>query len=110
MKKIESAHDVFWLARHTHNVLAPLFKEARQYDPKIHFIINLNFQAEHPVYKEDSVGVLAHWDKDDMFIYRPRLSTTGDVAKVAAHIQEFINTEQAAIVAALPPLEVGIAA
>jgi hypothetical protein len=110
VKKIASAHDVFWLARHAHNTLDPLFKEARQSEPTIHFILNLNFAAEHPVYKADSLGIMGHWDKEGMFIFQPRLHTPEDVAKVAAKIQEFICSEQAATVATLQPLEVGIPA
>lgn len=110
MKKIGSAHDVFWLARHAHNILDPLFREARQFDSTIHFILNLNFADEHPVYKSNSVGVYAHWAKEGMFIYQPHLYTTADVDKVAAKVQEFICSEQVAIAAALPPLEAGIAA
>jgi hypothetical protein len=95
VKRAVSAHDVFWLARYAHNTLDPLFKAARQYDPTIHFILNLNFAADHPVYKADSLGIYGHWAGDGMFIYRPRMSTTAEVQAVAAWVQEFIDAEQA---------------
>ena len=98
MNKIESAHDVFWLARYAHNTLDPLFKAARQYEPSLYLVMQMNFSGA--TLTENSVSVFGHWDRDRMFLYAPTLRTTAGVDKAAAKVQKFIDTEQAKLEAA----------
>ena len=105
MKKIESAHDVFWLARYAHNTLDPLIKAAKQYDPSIWFKTELVFgrvTTWNPTGFE--VNIAAHWDGPLMFLHELGLTTKAQVDKVAAKVQEFIDAEQA------KPLETAIPA
>ena len=96
--KIESAHDVFWLARYAHNTIDPLIKAAQQYDPSISLNVGMDFAHDKsPFTKEFSVAVTAHWERPLMFLQSYGLTTTAQIDRVAATVQEFIDAEQAKI-------------
>lgn len=91
-------NDTFWLARHAHNVLAPLIEAARQYEPSIHYTLILGFDTEKSFRHAGSfLDIIAHWGRTGMFLYDTNLTTKERVARVAAKVQAFIDTEQAAL-------------
>jgi hypothetical protein len=121
MNKIESAHDVFWLARYAHNTLDPLFKAAKQYDPTIQWSIELTFADKDSQYaKSNHVTLRAHWAREQpiMLFQVPHLYDKGGVDGAAAKLQAWIDAEQAKLEAAhdaavsysISTVETGIAA
>jgi hypothetical protein len=96
VNKIETAHDVFWLARHAHNTLAPLITAAQQYEPSINLHIEMNFcDANSPFSKNNSIGVDSHWKRGGMFHQGIQITTQAQIARIAAKVQDFIDAEQA---------------
>lgn len=103
MKKIASAHDVFWLARYAHNTLEPLITAAKQYDPTIQWSIELVFADKDSHFAKDNhIDLKAHWKRDRpiMLFQSTHRHTKADVDAVAALVQAFIDAEQAALEAA----------
>lgn len=98
-----TAHDIFWLARYAHNTLNPLFEQAKSIEPSIQWSTDITFGHEAAVYaKQIKMTVSSHWGRDNMFQMTGWLVTKADVDQFAAKL--------AKDVAALQPLEVGIAA
>lgn len=94
----QNPNDTFWLARHAHNVLSPLIEAARQYEPSIFFSIELNFDVERTYRHAGSyLDIIAHWDRDGMFLHENSITTNAQVDAVAAKVQAFIDAEQAAL-------------
>ena len=96
-------NDTFWLARYAHNTLAPLIEAAKQYEPSISLHIELTFDIERSYRAAGSfLTVRAHWDRKQplMLLRTSDLTTKEGVDKVAAEVQKFIDTEQAALEAA----------
>lgn len=91
----QNPNDLFWLARYAHNTLAPLIEVAKQYEPSIHLKIEMEFTEGHKVYQGNSLGIMGHWVRTDMFMYRPFSTTKDDVDRAAKFIREWIDTEQA---------------
>lgn len=93
----QNPNDTFFLARYAHNVLAPLFETARQYEPSLRYQFHLNFDIARSYSDAGSyLDILVHWDRDGMFLTAYNRTTEADVDKVAAEVQKFIDTEQAA--------------
>lgn len=91
----ENPNDTFWLARHAHNVLAPLIEAARQYEPGIHYGIILRFDVEQTYRRAGSyLEIHAHWTRPSMLLHESNLITTQQIAAVAAKVQTFIDAEQ----------------
>jgi hypothetical protein len=98
VKTIESAHDVFWLARYAHNTLDPLVKAAKQYDPTIQWSIELVFADKDSHFAKDNhIDLKAHWKRDRpiMLFQSTHRYTKADVDAVAAKVQAFIDAQQA---------------
>lgn len=96
--KIETAHDVFWLARYAHNTIHPLIKAAQQYDPSIRLGIELRFEEKFTWLPNGAcLNIISHWDGRLMFLHENWLTSKTQVDKAAAKVQEFIDAEQAKI-------------
>lgn len=96
--KIETAHDVFWLARYAHNTLDPLFKAARQYEQGLYPRIEMDFCSTNaPYHGYPHITVTSHWKRPGMFLQEICLTTKADVDRAAAKLQAFIDAEQAKI-------------
>jgi hypothetical protein len=86
---MDTAHDVFWLARYAHNQLAPLFAQAEAIEPTLHFTIGLIFaDKDLAVYEGNHISVNSHWDRDGMFQWSPWLRTKDDVDRFAAKVTD----------------------
>ena len=94
-----SGHDVFWLARHAHNVLDPLIKVAQTYEPSIIFKIEMRFDCiggnNKPL--SNAVEVMAHWDRGGMFFMSELLRDKSGLDRWAKFIRDFCDKEQAAL-------------
>lgn len=79
-------NEIFWLARYAHNQVAPLIEQAKEVEPSLHFNVQINFTAGHPVFKGNHLGVFVHWDRDGMFQYEPVLRDKAAVDAFAAKL------------------------
>lgn len=100
--KIESAHDVFWLARYAHNTIDPLITAAQQYDPSATLEIQMSFcHADSPHFGQSHLTIIVRAKSQPnriMAYSTSRLITTPEqVDAEAAKVQEFIDAEQAKI-------------
>ena len=100
--KIESAHDVFWLARYAHNTIAPLITAAQQYDPSATLEIQMGFyHADSPYFGQHhlTIAVRAKSQPNQIMAFSTGrlVATTAQVDAEAAKVQEFIDAEQAKI-------------
>ena len=94
----QNPNDTFWLARYAHNTLAPLIEAARQYEPEIHYSIQVTFDVEQTYRAAGSyLAIHAHWTRPLMLLHESNLTTKADVDKAAAKVQTFIDAEQAAL-------------
>lgn len=95
MNKQINDHEVFWLARYAHNTLAPLLKEAREYEPSMDFTIQMAFcNEDSPFHKYSHIVVSSHWKRDGMFHLSTTLTDKGGVDHVASNVRDFIAKEQ----------------
>lgn len=88
--KTNTDHEVFWLARYTHNTLAPLIAEAKAIEPSIRLSIELAFANPSKPFTHGHVNVYAHWDRDKMFLYDMRHRTKVDIDKLADQVKDKI--------------------
>lgn len=92
-KQTITAHDVFWLARYTHNALQPLIVQAREVDPSIRFHVEMSFDegATHGQ-KFNNISVSSHWASHGMFLYEICLTTKEEVDRMADRMKKNIET------------------
>ena len=100
--KIESAHDVFWLARYAHNTIDPLITAAQQYDPSATLEIQMGFyHADSPYFGQPhlTIAVRAKSQPNQIMAYSTGrlVATTAQVDAEATKVQAFIDAEQAKI-------------
>jgi len=100
-------HEVFWLARYAHNVIAPIVAEARKYEPSTQFDIEMSFcNEDSPFHKANhvTVWVRAKGQPNDHVAHETVTTTRAQVDALAVRVQEFIGIRQTkAEVAALEP-------
>ena len=100
--KIESAHDVFWLARYAHNTIDPLITAAQQYDPSATLENQMSFcHADSPHFGQSHLTIIVRAKSQPnriMAYSTSRLITTPEqVDAEATKVQAFIDAEQAKI-------------
>jgi hypothetical protein len=80
-------NDTFWLARYTHNQLAPHFAAAKAIEPSLSFHIEITFADEDSKFgNENYLSVASHWNRDGMFQHSSWLRTKADVDQFAAKV------------------------
>lgn len=88
-------HEVFWLARHAHNTLAPLIKDAQEVDPSIRLSIEMRFENPNVEFGGGRVSAYGHWArKDGMFIYSTWITSKENIAQLAAEVRDKISALQ----------------
>lgn len=97
----QNPNRMFWLARYAHNTLDPLLKQAKEFEPSLHWTIELNFaDQDSRHYKYNFININAFWSRDGMFLYETHLVLSENVDRVARKVQAFIDKESAKVGAA----------
>lgn len=90
---MSAAHELFFLAHYSYNILNPLVEEAKAIEPTTQFYIDLAFGHEQAVFtKAHRVVAEIHWDRDGMLARSTPMKTKTEVDLFAEVLRAKIET------------------